>query len=181
MLGPGKSHAILCSSAACVCVCVRACVCVCVCACVRMCVCVCVCVRVCMSVCVYGVSEPTGLRQAEEGRVSPTAGGRKRAPTAPTASRNFLRSTQIPTCTGASSAGPGMRPATSSTKAMARETRSRLRSSNRAERQTKKQDLGYDRLTGPNGKRMVRANCLGEQVKSGERGFRAKGSHHHRE
>ena len=81
-------------------------------------------------------SEPTGLRQAEEGRVSPTAGGRRRVPTAPAASRYFLRSTQTPTCTGVPSAGPGMRPATSSMKAPAKETRSQLRSSNRAERQT---------------------------------------------
>lgn len=80
--------------------------------------------------------EPTGLRQAEEGRVSPTAGRRMRARAAPTASRYFLRSTQTPTCAGAMSAGPGMRPATSSMKATARETRSQFRSSNAAERQT---------------------------------------------
>ena len=82
------------------------------------------------------VSEPTALRQAEEGHVSPMAGGRRKVTTAPMASRYFLRSTQIPTCTGDSSAGPGMRPTTSSTKATARETRSQLQSSNRAERQT---------------------------------------------
>ena len=77
-------------------------------------------------------SEPTGLQQAEEGRASPTAGGQRRVATAPTASRYFLRSTQIPTCAGVSSAGPGIRPATSATKT------------------TAKQDHGYDRLTGPN-------------------------------
>ena len=58
--------------------------------------CVCVCVHVC-----------------EEGCVSPTAGGRRRVPRAPTASRYFLRSTQIPACAGVSGAGPGLRPATS--------------------------------------------------------------------
>ena len=46
-------------------------------------------------------------------------------------------STQILTCTGALSAGLGMRPTISSTKAMARETRLRLQSSKRAEWQVK--------------------------------------------
>lgn len=60
-------------------------------------------------------------------------GRRKKAPAAPTASRYRLRSSWTLTCVGATSAGPGMRPATSSMKVMARETRARLRSSYGAE------------------------------------------------
>ena len=108
--------------------------------------------------------EPTGLQQAEDGRVSTTIGGWRRVPTAPTASPYFLRSTQIPTCAEISSEGAGMMPATSSTKATASE-----------------EDRSYDCLTRPNGKRMVQADHLGEQVKSRERRFRTKSSHHHRE
>ena len=99
-------------------------------------------------------SEPTGLRQAEEGRVSPTAGGRRRVLRGPTASRYFLRSTQIPTCAGVSGAGPGLRPATSSTKATASETRSRLRSSNRAERQTSGESGSSRRASQKRGKKI---------------------------
>ena len=80
-------------------------------------------------------SELTGLRQADEGCVSPTAGGRKRAPAAPTTSRYFLRSSRAPPCAGDTRAGPGMRPATSSITVAAKKTRSRRTSSDGVERQ----------------------------------------------
>ena len=54
----------------------------------------------------------------------------------PMASCYFLSSSQTFTCAGATSAGPGMRPAISSMEATARETRSQLRSSYGAEWQT---------------------------------------------
>lgn len=72
--------------------------------------------------------ELTRLRQADEGRVSPTAGGRRRE-SSPTASRYLLRSTQTRTYRRETAAGPGVRLATSPAKGTATETRSGRRSS----------------------------------------------------
>ena len=65
------------------------------------------------------------LRQADEGRVSPTAEGRKREPSPPTASCYFLRSSQTRTCTRVTAAGPGVRLATSPAKGKALRRRCR--------------------------------------------------------
>ena len=51
------------------------------------------------------------LRQAEEGRVSPTVGRRTRE-SSPTASRYFLRNTRARTCQRVTQVGPGVRLAT---------------------------------------------------------------------
>ena len=75
-------------------------------------------------------SVQAGHRQAEEGRVSPTADGRKRgAPS--TASRYLLRSTQACACRRETQAWPGVRLATSPAKAKAHNTRSRDDASHR--------------------------------------------------
>ena len=75
-------------------------------------------------------SVQAGHRQVEEGRVSPTADGRKRgAP--PTASRYLLRSTQARACRLETQAGPGVRLATSPAKAKAHNTGSRDDASHR--------------------------------------------------
>ena len=84
-------------------------------------------------------SEPdSGLartRQAEEGRESPTADGRKRD-SSPTAScRYYLRSSRTRTSTREASGGPGVRPATSPTKGKATKTGSR-RDAPRGDRRT---------------------------------------------
>ena len=68
-------------------------------------------------------SELTRLRQADEGRVPPTAGGRWRE-SSPTASRHYLRNTRTRTCRRERAAGPGVRLATSPTTGTATETRS---------------------------------------------------------
>ena len=67
------------------------------------------------------------LRQADEGRVPPTAGGRRRE-SSPTASRYHVRSTQTRTYWRKRAAGPGVRLATSPAKGTATETRSGRRS-----------------------------------------------------
>ena len=72
-----------------------------------------------------------GHRQAEEGRVSPTADGRKRE-SSPTASRYLLRATQARTCRRVTRAGPGVRLATSPAKAEAYNTRARLGASRKS-------------------------------------------------
>lgn len=66
-------------------------------------------------------AELTRLRQADEGRVSPTAGGRRReaAQATPTASRYHLRDTQTRTYRRERAAGPGVRPVTSPLKGRA--------------------------------------------------------------
>ena len=61
------------------------------------------------------------LRQAEEGRISPTAGRRTRE-SSPTASRYFLRNTRARTCWRVTQVGPGVRLATSPAKARATRT-----------------------------------------------------------
>ena len=68
-------------------------------------------------------SELTRLRQVDEGRVPPTAGGRRREPSL-TASRHYLRNTRTRTCRRERAAGPGVRLATSPTTGTATETRS---------------------------------------------------------
>ena len=72
--------------------------------------------------------ELTRLRQADEGRVSPTAGGRRRE-SPPTASCYHLRNIQTCTYRRERAAGPGMRLATSPAKGTTTETRSGRRSS----------------------------------------------------
>ena len=72
--------------------------------------------------------ELTRLRQADEGRVSPTVVGRRRE-SSPTASRYYLRDTQTRTYWRERAAGPGVRPATSPAKGTATEARSGRRSS----------------------------------------------------
>ena len=83
--------------------------------------------------------ELMGLRQAEEGCISLTAGGRRRAPVAPMDSRCFLRSSWTLTCTRDTRTELGMRPATSSTaitsRITARKTRSRQQSPDAIEQQ----------------------------------------------
>ena len=79
--------------------------------------------------------EPMRLRQVDKGCVSPMAGGWKRAPAAPTASRYFLRSSRAPICAGDTRAGPGMRLATSSIMVAAKKTKSQLASSDKVKRQ----------------------------------------------
>ena len=66
-------------------------------------------------------SELAGLQQAEEGRVSPTAGMRTRE-SSPTATCYPLRNTQARTCRRVMRAGPGVRLATSLVKGKAKKT-----------------------------------------------------------
>ena len=67
------------------------------------------------------VLELARLRQAEEGRVSPTVGRRTRE-SSPMASRYFLRNTRARTCRWVTQVGPGVRLTTSPTKASATRT-----------------------------------------------------------
>ena len=115
--------------------------------------------------------EPTRLRQADEGCVSPTAGGRKRAPAAPTASHYFLRSSQAPICAGDTCAGPGMRPATSSIMVAAKKTRSRLASSDEVERQKADEapiTKSPEQVERKRGKRQQNQKYLAPRMKRGE-------------
>ena len=68
--------------------------------------------------------ELTRLRQADKGRVSPTAVGQKRE-LSTAASQYYLRDTQTRTYRRERAAGPVVRPATSPAKGTATETRSR--------------------------------------------------------
>ena len=115
--------------------------------------------------------EATKLQQADEGCVSPTAGRRKRAPAAPTASRYFLRSSQAPICAGDTRAGPGMRPATSSIMVAAKKTRSRLALSDEVEWQkTDEASIAKspEQAEKKRGKRQQNQKYLAPRMKRGE-------------
>ena len=66
-------------------------------------------------------SEIAGLRQAEEGRVSPTADGQRRE-SSPTASCYNLKNTRTRACRRVTAVGPGVRLATSPARATASKT-----------------------------------------------------------
>ena len=68
--------------------------------------------------------DPSRIWQADEGRISPTAGGQTREGT-PTASQYSLRKTQARTYRWERAIGPGVRPATSHTRAPATDTGTR--------------------------------------------------------
>ena len=115
--------------------------------------------------------EPMRLWQADEGCVSPKAGGRKRTPAAPTASRYFLRSSRAPICAGDTRAGPGMRPATSSIIVAAKKTRSRLASSDEVERQKADEapiTKSPEQAEKKHGKRQQNQKYLAPRMKRGE-------------